>query len=39
MIDIFQKCSKYFKNFRVKKNFVSQTQIPIQNDKSNQKNL
>ena len=36
MIDIFQKCSKYFKNFRVKKNFVSQTnQQTLHNDVAN----
>ena len=37
MIDIFQKCSKYFKNFRVKKNLASQTnQQTIHNDVENQ---
>ena len=36
MIDIFQKCSKYFKNFRVKKNLASQTnQQTIHNDVTN----
>ena len=36
MIDIFQKCSKYLKNFRVKKNLARQTnQQTIHNDAAN----
>ena len=37
MIDIFQKCSKYFKNFREKRNLASQTnQQTMHNDVQNQ---
>ena len=48
MIDIFQKCSKCFKNVRVKKTYLAKPtnkqymmmqRIPIQNDRSKQKNL
>ena len=36
MINIFQKCSKYFKTFRVKKNLASQiSQQTIHNDITN----
>ena len=36
MIDIIQKCLKYFYNFRVKKNWASQTnQQTIHNDVTN----
>ena len=36
MINIFQKCSKYFKNFRVQKNLATQTnQQTIHNDVTN----
>ena len=36
MIDIFEKCSKYFKNFRVKTNLTSQTnQQTIKNNVTN----
>ena len=36
MINIFQKCSKYFKTFRVKKNLASQiSQQTIHNDVTN----
>ena len=36
MINMFQKCSKYFKNFRVQKNLATQTnQQTVHNDVTN----